>query len=299
MKTLRTTAIAALLLAGAAGAASAQIAFTESNLDISDNGFKAAEGFFIPTVYLNVSHHGSMFVTSGSASAKAKYLVEGLENALVQELSRKIQVDLGTKLRAAGHKVMMYEDMKNDPEVMKRDRLELDKKLGIPTKDAAGAGGATYIIGTGTPEQAFKPAMQGISWAFRGVAKDHKLSVIIPEIWIETPQMSAEKTKGYKSSKASIDIDPGMMLRSFFVWTIGPKQAGGWVKLKYPWWDAAQNVGTVAKESEERMNLGLGMKRNKGDFTLTLNPEAFSEGVLRAGYAMNDAIVAAVQKTKK
>ncbi len=32
---------------------------------------------------------------------------------------------------------------------------------------------------------------------------------------------------------------------------------------------------------------------------MMLNTDAFSAGVLRSGYAMNDAIVAAIAKTKK
>jgi hypothetical protein len=90
-----------------------------------------------------------------------------------------------------------------------------------------------------------------------------------------------------------------MALGGFFVWTIGPKQAGGWVKLKEPIGNVATNVGTVVKESEDRTDLGMGMKRAKGDYTMTLDQAAFSAGVLRAGAAMNDAIGAAIAKTKK
>ena len=278
-------------------AQAAPLAIASSQLDINDGGMKDAETYFIPAVNLYISHHGGLFVANGKASAKTKFVLDGLDNEYAQGLSRQIQEDLATKLRAAGLKVLLYEDMKADPEVVKRDRLEADKKLGIATKEGPG-GAITYVLATGTAEQAFKPAMQGPAWPFRGFAKDKKMMVLLPELWVDAPQMLAEKSRGYKSSKASIDVEPGMLLRGFFVWTLMTK-GGGWIKLKQPVWDLGTEVGTVTKEGEDRTDLGLGMKRAKGDYSLVLNKDAFTASTLRAGYAMNDAIVAAVVGARK
>ena len=61
---------------------------------------------------------------------------------------------------------------------------------------------------------------------------------------------------------------------------------------------AAEVTGTIANASEDKSSFG-DCKRTTADYTMTLDPVAFSDGVLRVGLAMNDMIVERITKERK
>ena len=132
--------VIALLLVSIAATASAQSPAMkpfEINMDrvkISNFGgnFGGSKTYLIPTVNLVVSARGSVWAKSGGAKAHGKYYVDGLSKPLLQELARKIQDDLVSRMRAAGYTVLTYEDVKAEPDIAGHSRNRPDEKYCRP-----------------------------------------------------------------------------------------------------------------------------------------------------------------------
>jgi hypothetical protein len=62
---------------------------------------------------------------------------------------------------------------------------------------------------------------------------------------------------------------------------------------------AASVAGTVKKMSEDQTNFSSAWGRSSSDYLFTLDPAAFSDGVLRVGSAINTMIADQVKKVRK
>jgi hypothetical protein len=254
--------------------------------------------YIVPTVNLYISMHGSVWSKKGGASAHGVYSVDGLEKAHVQELSKKINEDLESKLRAAGMTVMTYAEVKDHESVAGRGRLKLDKDWGLPTRKGA-LRTVDFLHVSPSDEQAFDDPIQGPVWSFRGLARDKKAVVLVPEIWYTVPQMYGETSSSYSQSKAGVTLNPNMKLFYSMIsaWvgnsgtTITVQEHGTRI--------AAEKTGTITEDSEEKTTFNSAWKHSKGDYTMKLDVPVFDAGVLRVGYAINDMIVAQVRKENK
>jgi hypothetical protein len=255
---------------------------------------KDSKTYLVPTVTLHLSHHGSISVRNeargASSAASATFGVEGLDKAIAQGLAAKIEEDLVTKLRAAGFNVLTWNDVKDDPSLTKRGRMTADKDLGLPaSKDVQGK--LIYMETNPTDEQALATGRGWAPMAYGTVAKARGAVVIWPEIWLDYPQLAANKSAGYRTARASISVAPGMDLRSFMVHVMNPKGAGGAIRAVGPI-DVADEVGSLEQISATSTRIASNIGRRRGDYALTLDVAAFSDRVLRAGAAVNDLVVA-------
>lgn len=302
---MRTLAIAALTTALALGANAQSAAMKpfELNMDrvkVSRFGgsLSSSNTFLVPTVNLLVTSHGSVWAQKGGAQAHGKFYVEGLSRELMQELAAKIQDDLVTKLRSAGKTVLTYDDVKDDPVVAGQQRLKADAKWGLPIKGGWGQP-LTFLIGTPSDAQAFDPPIQGPVWAFRSLAKDKGLIVLVPEINLTVPQMFGETESGYKRDKAGIATDPAMVLEGAMIWGLDAKGSANIQVQRHGKRFASEVTGTIVKASEDKTNFSDAWRRTSSDFVMTLDQTAFVDGVLRVAYSLNTMTVGEIGKAKK
>lgn len=293
--------LALAAIAATAGAQSAAMKPFDLNMDrVKVTNFGGNLGlsktYLIPTVNLIVSARGSVWAKKGGAKAHGKYFVDGLSKTLLQELARKLQDDLVSRMRAGGYAVLTYEDVKSEPDVAGRGLNRPDDKFGLPTTGGLGMP-VTFVVATPTDGQAFDNPIQGPVWWLRGVAKAKDLIVIVPEITFTVPQMFGETESGYKRDEAGIATDPAMHLEGAVVYAINA--TGGTTNIKiqrHGKRPAAEVTGTIKKLSEDKTTFSEAWQTTSGDFVMTLDPTAFTDGILRVGYAINGVIVSEVAK---
>lgn len=264
--------------------------------------FRASGTILVPTLYLRVTTDGSVFVAKGAgsstASAKGKFAVDGLEKAALMTLATKLQDDFVAKLRADGWKVLTFDDIKADPEVVAMARRPADGALGLP-QEKDGAGRMNYAIATPSDAQNFKPAMQGTHWNFRNVAKAMNATVVIPQIDIVAPQVWGETRKGYSSASAAVKTAPGMNLNSATILALNGRGGGGLAfKLKQAVVGTGENVGTFVDAKDKSPSAANGVSkglsilggggsinRASAAYIFAIEPKAFETAVLRGGNA--------------
>lgn len=278
--------------------------------------FRASKTIIVPTIHLRVMTHGSVFVAKGiggsTASAKGTFSVHGIEKPALQALSAQLQDSLVKNLRAGGWTVLTYEDIKNDPEVTQLERRKGEEPWGF-AQEKDGGGRLHYAVVTPSDEQCFKPAMQGLNWSFRHVAKARNATVIIPQIDIYVPQVWAESRKGYSSASASVKSLPGMNLNHVMITGINGGGGGGVLfKAKYAVVNLGENVGAFADAKDKTpsaangISKGLGIlsgagsiSRSSAEFKFVVDPKPFEAGVLRGGDAFFGYVAKAIASEKQ
>jgi hypothetical protein len=61
---------------------------------------------------------------------------------------------------------------------------------------------------------------------------------------------------------------------------------------------AADVAGKITKVSEDRTTVSHVFETTADDYIMQLDPTAFSDGILRVGFAVNDMIVAEIKKER-
>ena len=229
-------------------------------------------------------------------SRRGKYYVDGLSKPLLQDLARKIQDDLVSRLRAAGYTVLTYDDVKGEPDIAGHSLNRPDEKYGLPTTGGLGMP-VTFVIATPTDAQSFDSPIQGPAWWLRGIAKAKDLIAIVPEIKFTVPQMFGETESGYKRDSAGIATDPTMILEGAAVYAVNAKGGTPSIQIqRHGKRTAADVTGTIRKVSEDKTTFSESWQTTSGDFIMTLDPTAFSDGILRVGFAINGLIVSEAVK---
>lgn len=264
--------------------------------------FRVTDTLLVPTIYLRVATEGSVFASKGiggsTASAKGSFTVHGLEKPALHALATQLYTQFVQDLKAAGWKVLTYDDVKDDPEVVKMERRNGDGALGLPTEKTSD-GRTHYAIATPSDAQNFTPAMQGLHWTFRHVGKARNATVIVPSIDIVAPQVWGETRKGYSSASAKVNTGPGMNMNYAMILVLTPKGGGGVVmKTKYAVVNTTENAGAFvdAKNTSPAAANGLSkglsilggggsINRSSAAYQFAIEPSAFSAGVLRGGGA--------------
>lgn len=291
-RTLALTAaiLAALIQTPVRAADPPPFELNEDRIKVIKEGNFESDTYFIPTVYLHVAARVKTEAKNEGASTKARVFVEGLDKALMQGLAKQVYDDLVTKVRAAGYKVLTYDDLK--PELASMSRMEPNKKYGFPTKAFDKGPGIDFAIASPSDDQTFDYNFAtGPGWPWRNVAKDKKLLVLIPQIYFNLPGVVAGKGSSLWGKSVSLTLEPVMRLYSGIVNCVA--EDGGFCGINIQEHGtrlASDAVGTVQKLAEDTSDFGE-WARTTADFAFVIDPAAFSDGVLRVGYAVNSRTV--------
>jgi hypothetical protein len=260
--------------------------------------FSQPKSYLVPTYTIQVSSLGSVWAKAGRTKAHAKYFVAGLDKALLQDLSKKLQDDLVAKMKSAGYPVLTYEDVKSEPDVSSHGLLKADSRYGLPTGGGLGMP-VTFVIANPTDPQAFESPIQGPAWWLRGISKGKALTVIVPELTFTTPQMFGQASSTEHTDSAGISTDPRMIFEGAKIYGMTPKGGTPMIQVQQHGKRTAADVaGTITKVSEDRTHVAHVFETGSDDYVMQLDQTVFSDGILRVGFAVNDLIVAEIKKEK-
>lgn len=279
--------------------------------------FGDSDTIVVPTAYLRLTVDGKASASSdgdglrsigrgnsGNAHVHAKYKVNGLDKSLAQELAKLAYDDFVSKLRAAGYKVLTYDDVKDQEFVSGLTRYEKDAAYGIAMENG-------QMVATPTDDQAIKPGTGGnvISPYQRfGKSKFKEGTLLIPTYTITSP---LAKTDSY-SSGASIELMPGMALTQGGVNVL--TNGGGWgsVKLKKAVYGLSDKTGEIVKVADntptaanalnKTMSLltGMGGRNVKSSsYELTIDRAAFRDAATKGFAQFNDEVAKVAAGAKK
>ncbi len=267
----------------------------------------------VPTAYVKVLTDGrvaatkqSGFFQSGNSTAKASatYQVAGLDKAFLQQLAQAAYDDLVSRLRQAGYKVLTYADVR-DRDFMKAAARETKVGgLGLP---ALSEGSNNFAAAAPSDEQHFSSGFGGGELAeFQSAGKSRftDATLILPQYTFLAPQAWADGSRGYKSVSAEANVAPGMnMLNARATWMGQPKsrmmrgipglatteqvinvteKAGALEKVADTSPEAANAVGQALS-----IFGGGSIKKRSGEYRLTIDREAYREGLMSGVRAFN------------
>jgi len=282
--------IALLLTVFVSAAPAAEPPPFEINMDrveVNHKGtFADSKTYFIPTIYLRIAAKTTTSVRNKSASAKMRVFTEGLDKAMLQSLAKKIYDDLVAKVRAAGFTVLTYDDLKAD--LVTVDRMQPNPKFGFPTKFFALGSPIEFAIVAPSDEQTLD---WGSAWPitpYQGIAKGKKVVVLVPEVYFTLPEVWATKESNSMFDKAGVNFAPTMKLFISRVWGLPPSLGGCYILVQaHDKRLAAEVAGSMRKVAGQNNKYG-DWSQAVGDYDFVLDPAAFSTGILRVGYALND-----------
>jgi len=258
----------------------------------SEDTFADSKTYLIPTVYLHLAARNATFVKHESARATARVLVKGLDKAYAQGLAKQAQDDLAAKIRAAGFTVLTYDDVKAD--LAGFDRMKDNAEYGLPTRLIDSTPGIDFAIAAPSDEQAFDYSFaQGPVFQFRKLAKEKNAVVIVPQVFLNMPEVASQGSSHALAASVALTVMPALKLHWAWVFAQSGGDAGNIRIQRHGGRTVAENVGALQKVGETN-NPG-DWSGKQGDFTLTLDPAAFSAGVQRVTQAINDFTVATIK----
>ncbi|MBQ0932197.1 hypothetical protein KAK07_10170 [Ideonella sp. 4Y16] len=279
----------------------------------------------IPTVYLTLLVDGRVAATkqsglfsggNNSAKASASYQVEGLDKAFAQQLAQAAYDDAVTRLRAAGYTVLTWADIKDRDMVRGLARDTSTGPMGLPT---VSEGGNNYVIATPSDEQFFKKGLGGGWFAeFQQGGKNRftDATLIIPTYTIHAPQAWTGTSAGYKSISAEANVAEGMNLWVANAhWMGQPKsrmmRGIPGVATKQQVINVTEKAGTVTKVADttpQTANALSGLlgaltgtgsiSASSGQYKLTIDREAYTQGVMNGVRAFNAELAKAAAEAK-
>lgn len=276
--------------------------------------FKGTKRVIVATTFLNISVAGeaSGFVQrgGGSAKAKSKFVVNGVDKAFAQALAQKAYDETVASFREAGWEVLTYDDIKSHEDVAGHDRLKKDAAWDMPTKKE---GGNLFIVATPRDEMALDD-FNRMNWKLRKVAKEREAMVYIPSYTFIAPQLWVETSRGYKSSSVAVNSAPGITLMpgGIMAYTINHKAAGGLFNNLEQYVHLADDAGVISEATDTSPDFanalskslsaltgGGSIAKNSTFFGYTLNREKYEAAVLGTISNFNDAVAKKSVEYKK
>ena len=289
---LTAAVLLALSFTAAAQAPPSKFELNKDRIDLtSEDTFADSKTYLIPTVYLHLAARNATFVKHESARATAR-VVTPMEKAYAQGLAKQAQDDLVAKIRAAGFTVLTYDDVKAD--LAGFDRMKDNPEYGLPTRLIDSTPGIDFAIAAPSDEQAFDYSFAtGPVFQFRKLAKEKNLVVIVPQVFLTMPEVASQTSSHALAASVALTVVPALKLHWAWVFAQSGGDAGNIRIQRHGGRTVTENVGTLQKVAET--NDAGDWKGKTGDFTLTLDKAAFSDGVLRVAQQVNDFTVATIR----
>ncbi len=296
--------VSAIVLLGALGAAGCGLAKatgimkdpppnTAVMLDVSGaKTFRDSDTLVVPTSYLRLTVDGAASAVSdkntfssdtSNARVTLKYKINGVDKALAQEIAKAAYEDFVAKLRAAGYKVLTYDDIKD--QITGLARYSKDEAYGLPVD-------AGQLVVTPTDEMAIKPGMGGnivSPYQHFGKSTLKEGTLLIPTFIISSPLARSETS----SSNAKLTLFPSMALTSGYVAFMTHGGAWGNAKLKKAVFGLSDNVGTIAKTADTSPTVANaltktfaafgvgGTNRKSATYTMTVDRAAYRDAAVK------------------
>jgi hypothetical protein len=284
----------------------------------------------VPTAYVKFMVAGKTSVTekggyqigkdSNTVKASAKYKVVGMDKALARQISKQVHDDFVAKLRAAGYKVLTYDDIKDRDFVKSAPRDKGDSSWGLPVETPRGTSD-DYIVAAPSDEQQFTVGTLGVFWEFisGGKSKFNDATMIIPTYTITAPQVWGKADSSYSSISAEINTAPGMNLFSAHApWMGKPKFGVGGgnhpgVLTKKQVINITEKAGEMVKSADTTSGTanavsgalssvfgGGSIKASSSEYIFTIDRNAYIAGALKGTGDFNDVVakVAVAAKAK-
>lgn len=110
--------------------------------------------YLVPTTYLYIAARTRVGAggTLGKAGVRAAVYTDGLTRSGIQQLAAQMQNEIVGQLRAAGHTVLTFDDVRSD--VADKSRMENNPRYGMPTKTMRQFPGLDFFVAVPSDEQA-------------------------------------------------------------------------------------------------------------------------------------------------
>lgn len=297
-----------------AGAAAATVVKLEVD---REKNFGDSPTIVVPTLYLRLPVEGRVAVSQqGSAlravgrgntntvKASANFKVNGLDKALAQGIAKKAYDDFVGKLRAAGYRVLTWDDIKDQDAMKGADRLAVDATYGLPVEDG-------HLVVSPSDAQNIKRGMTGSPFLSMGKSALKEGTILIPQYTITAPQAWGEKGGGVDSISAGVNLAPSMNLQSAIVAL--NTHGGGWgsAKLTAPVF-ISESTGTLAKTEDtspgaaNAVSTGLSflsgagkISKSSANYSFTVDRKAYEEGALKGLGQFHDEVVKVAAAARK
>jgi hypothetical protein len=276
----------------------------------------------VPTAYVSLAIEGKVGAVKQSgllqrgnatANARADFKVLGIDKAFGQAIAKAAQDDFVSKLRAAGYKVLTFEDIRD------RDGIKRAERVAPDAFATTSEGGYTYATFAPSDEQHFKSAMAwGLFNQFISAAKPiiTDATLVIPQYTLQAPHFWAETSRGYSSVSAEVKQSPGMnLVNASTPWMGKPKsrisRGMPGIALKGPVYNISSQVGSlsllsdntpqVANAVSTALNILTGagnIQRSSQSYTFQIDPQAYTEAALKALGSFNSEAAKSAAEAK-
>lgn len=258
--------------------------------------------YLVPTTYLYIAARTKTGAggTLGKVGVRATVYTDGLTKSGVQQIAAQMQNEIVSQLRAAGHTVLTYDDVRAD--VADKSRMEVNPRYGMPTKSMRQFPGIDFFVATPSDEQAIDYGMMGPQSNFAKAAQRSGATLLFPQVWLTLPQIyaTASNSEGmtWRSSQAGVGGNPSMHLAG--AWINGLTAKGAWCSITVPDHGSrlpAPVAGTFQELGNTTADYGeWSVKR--GDWNFVVDDNAFRTGAQAVGRSLGKLVTDTMEGRK-
>ena len=268
----------------------------------------------VPTAYVGLLTDGRVSAAQRSGlfsggnntvRASASYKVSGIDKAFAQQLARQALDDFVAQMRAAGFTVLTYAEVREREVFKSAQRESATGPMGLPVLSE---GGNNFVVAAPSDEQHFKSSLAGGDFAefiSGGKTRIGDATLVIPRYLFAAPQAWAEGESGYKRISAEANVAEGMnMLQARAYWLGQPKsrmmRGIPGVATRQQVINVTERAGSVSKTADttpqaanalggllSALGGGGNTQRSSGEYLLTVDRDAFAQGVMNGARTFN------------
>ena len=258
--------------------------------------------YLVPTVYLYIAARTKVGAggTLGKAGVRGTVYTDGFTKGGIQQLAAQMQNEIVSQLRAAGHNVLTFDDVRAD--VADKRRMEVNPRYGMPTKSMRQFPGIDFFVATPSDEQAIDSGMMGPQSNYTKAAQRTGATLLFPQVWLTLPQVwaTSSTTEGmtWRSSQAGVGGNPSMKLAG--AWINGLTAKGAWCSITVPEHGGrlpAPVAGTFQQLSTSTNDYGEWSVKS-GDWSFAIDDAAVRTGAQAVGRSLGKLVTDSMEGRK-
>jgi hypothetical protein len=233
-------------------------------------GIKSLRGtqkFIMPTVLLYVTTEGVAKSSAQSVgitkSVTSEYHVLGIHKSFAEGLAARVQSSFAASFTAAGMSLQLFDDISAIAAVANIPRLSADSQYSAPVS-VRKFPKAKYVVVAPTDAQLFAGAELKKHIAFKALARETGATVVIPELWFQTPKYA--QLPGFSDRMSALMLmEPGVDLLRASLTFITPDGESGSLTYMVPV-QVGNAVGDLKLAGEETARFSNSYSRYLGFF---------------------------------